>query len=157
MTGRVQSLTYSLTIMTTNSPHNLNTVRNEESDQTRILPVIEEHISVGREVVETGRVVISKQVKEEEHTIDIPLVSEDINVERVIVNQYVDQAPAVRYEGETMIIPVLKEVLVVEKRLMLVEELHVTKRQSETKETRQVTLRKEEVTVERIRVKSDQA
>ncbi|GAA4451015.1 hypothetical protein GCM10023189_12500 [Nibrella saemangeumensis] len=136
--------------MTADHPHNLNTSGSEGTDQSRIIPVIEEQIHIGKDVVETGRVVISKRVREEEQTVDIPLVSEEMNVERVAVNQYVDTPPAVRYEGETMIIPVLKEVLVVEKRLVLVEELHVTKRQVETTETQRVTLRKEEVTVDRI-------
>jgi stress response protein YsnF len=49
-----------------------------------------------------------------------------------------------------MIIPVLREVIVVEKRLLLVEELRVTKHQVLKQETQQVTLRKEEVNVERV-------
>jgi stress response protein YsnF len=49
-----------------------------------------------------------------------------------------------------MIIPVVREVLVVEKRLLLVEELHVTKTQVQKQETQHITLRKEEVIVERL-------
>jgi stress response protein YsnF len=57
--------------------------------------------------------------------------------------------PAVRYEGDVMIIPVLKEVAVVEKKLMLVEELRVTKTKTEKTETHEIALKKEEVKVER--------
>ncbi|MDX5345618.1 MAG: YsnF/AvaK domain-containing protein, partial [Hymenobacteraceae bacterium] len=64
------------------------------------------------------------------------------------VNKYVDEAPpATRYEGDTMIVPVLKEVLVVEKKLLLVEEVHIKKQQLQTEEKQQVTLRKEDVSV----------
>lgn len=49
-----------------------------------------------------------------------------------------------------MIVPVLEEVIVTEMRLMLREELHVRKRQIETRKPQHVTLRREEVTVERV-------
>ncbi len=117
---------------------------------TERIPVIEEQLSVGKRIVETGRVVISKQVTERQETVDIPLNRDEVQVERVLINRYVDSPPAaVRHEGDTMIISVLEEVVVVEKRLMLVEELHVTKRQLQTQETQQVTLRREDVTVTR--------
>lgn len=113
------------------------------------IPIIEEQLQVGKRVVETGRVVFTKDVTEREETVTLPLNHDEVNVDRVLVNRYVDTPPPVRYEGDTMIIPVLEEVIVVEKRLMLVEELHVTKRQIQTQETQRVTLRREAVTVTR--------
>ncbi|HEX8350751.1 MAG TPA: YsnF/AvaK domain-containing protein [Hymenobacter sp.] len=112
------------------------------------VPVIEEYIVLGREVVETGRVRITKSVSQEPEAAVISLVHEEVNVERVARNQYVDTPPAVRQEGETTIIPIVQEVLV--KRLLVVEELHVTKRRIETLETQQVVLRKESVNVEHL-------
>ena len=44
----------------------------------------------------------------------------------------------------------MQEVLVVHKQLRLVEELHIRKRRTEEHDPRQVTLRKEEVIVERL-------
>ena len=117
-----------------------------------IIPVVEEQVQVGKKTVETGRVRISKEVHEEEVTVDLPTVYEEADVQRVPVNQYVETAPPpIRYEGDKMIIPITKEVLVVEKRILVVEELHVTKRLTETHETQQVTLRKEEINVNRVR------
>lgn len=114
------------------------------------IPVIEERIRVDKRVVETGRVVIRKRVTEHQEHVAIPLNHDEVNVDRVPINRYVEVPPeAIRYEGDTMIISVLEEVVVVEKRLMLVEELHVTKRQIQTEEMHQVTLRTEEVTVTR--------
>ncbi len=41
------------------------------------------------------------------------------------VGRVVDEAPAARAEGDTTIIPVVEERLVVVKQLFLVEEIHV--------------------------------
>ena len=112
------------------------------------VPVVEEYLNIEREVVETGRIRISKSVSEAPEAAVVPLVHEEVNVERVARNQYVDTAPTVRQEGDVTIIPVVREVLV--KRLLVVEELHITERRVETLETQQVVLRKEEVHVERI-------
>lgn len=48
------------------------------------------------------------------------------------------------------VVPVVEEVLVVEKRLVLVEELHVRKRRVEERRPQAFTLRKEEVVAERL-------
>jgi uncharacterized protein (TIGR02271 family) len=123
---------------------------NLKTGEAAVIPVIEEQWQVGKKIVETGRVVVSKKVHEEEVTVDVPIMHEEHDIERVTVNQYIDTAPpAVRYEGETMIIPVLREEVVVEKRILLVEELRITKRQIQTNTPQQVTLRKEEVIVDR--------
>jgi stress response protein YsnF len=55
-----------------------------------------------------------------------------------------------RSEGNTLIIPLLEEVLVVEKRLLLKEELHLTKQRVETHQPQRVTLRREEAAIERV-------
>jgi uncharacterized protein (TIGR02271 family) len=114
------------------------------------VPVIEESLEVGKRVVETGRVRIRKVIREEEETLDEPLNREEVTVERVAVNRLVEKAPDARQEGEDWVIPVVEEVLVVEKRLMLREELHVRKRVVEERRPQQVTLRREEVVIERL-------
>ncbi len=114
------------------------------------VPVIEEQIKVSKKIVETGRVQLSKQITEEEEIASIPLIHEEISVEHIPINQMVEVAPSIRYEGDTMIIPILREVAVVEKRIVLVEELRVTKKQIHTESTEKVTLRKETITVNHI-------
>ena len=112
-----------------------------------VIPVVEEQAQVGKQVVESGRLRITKSVHEQEELINLAITHEEHQVERVPVNKYVDTPPpGVRYEGETMIIPVLREV--VEVRLMVVEEIHITKRQVQTQVNQPVTLLKEEVKVE---------
>ena len=61
-----------------------------------------------------------------------------------------DRTEAVRHDGDTMIVPVYEEVLVVRKRLMLKEELHITRRKREVSRPQTVSVRREEVEVERL-------
>lgn len=114
-----------------------------------VIPVIEEEVRIDKQVVETGKVRISKKVSEHEELIDEPLLREQVAVERVPVNQFVDSPPQARQEGDTLIIPVVREEIVVQKRLLLVEELHVKKQILESHEPQSVTLRKEEVEITR--------
>lgn len=116
-----------------------------------VIPVIEEELEVGKRRVETGsgaRVV--KTVEAREEVVDEPLTREDVSVERVAVNRAVDGPVAVRYEGDTMIVPVLEEVVIVEKRLMLKEEIRITRRKTAFSEPQRVVVRRERAAIERI-------
>ena len=117
--------------------------------ESTLVPVIEEQLQVGTQRVQTGVVRIVKHVTEEVQTVSLPTTREDVIVDRVAIYQYVETPPAVRYEGDTTIIPVLREVLVTEKKLLLVEEVHITKRRTTDQDAQEFTLLKEEVTVER--------
>lgn len=125
------------------------TASRAESDAV-VIPVIEEEVTVEKREVERGRVRISKTVSERDVLVDQPLLHEHVDVVRVPVNQMVDAPPEVRHEGDTMIVPVLEEVVVVEIRLMVREEIRITRRREEVHEPQEVTLRREEVTVDRI-------
>lgn len=63
-------------------------------------------------------------------------------------NRPVDKAPEVRYEGDTMIIPIPKEEYIVVKQLILVEEVRVTKLKTTDTMEQMVLLRSEELRVE---------
>lgn len=115
-----------------------------------VVPVIEERAVITREVVESGRVRLVKEVHEHEELVDLMLQHDEVQVERVPVNQFVaDEAalPDSRYDGDTLIIPVLREVVVT--RVLVVEEIRVTKRQVVAPHTERVPLRREDVRVER--------
>jgi len=115
-----------------------------------IIPVITEDVVVTKDWVEKGRVRVTKRALTEEQPIHEMLREEYVQVERVLVNRPVDAVPDVRYEGDTMIIPLVEEVVVVEKRLVVKEELRITKRQSEREYTDTVTVRHDDVTVEHL-------
>jgi uncharacterized protein (TIGR02271 family) len=115
-----------------------------------VLPVIQEALDVRTRRVETGRVRITKVIHEREELVDEPLVQEEVTIERVPVNRVVEGPIPVRHEGDTLIVSVLEEVLVVETRLLLTEELRITTRRTETHQPVPVTLRREDVTIERV-------
>jgi uncharacterized protein (TIGR02271 family) len=122
-----------------------------------VLPVIQETLDVETRPVETGRVRIRKIVREWEELVDPSLLCEEVEIQRVPVNRVVAGPTPVRSEGDTLIIPLFEEVLVVEKRLLLKEELHLTTRRVETHTPRRVTLRREEAIVERITPEGDKS
>lgn len=118
------------------------------SDKTPplVVPVVEEHIRVDKQVQETGKVKVVKRVESEDVDVHESLMQEEVVIDRVPINTFVDEAPPpIRHEGEVTIVPVLKEVVV--KRLLLVEELHIRKTQQITNDQKQFTLRTETVEV----------
>ena len=124
--------------------------KNTHTTTDEVIPVVEEHLVVDKEVVETGKVHIRKRVTEEEATINLPLVQEGYQVERRPGSKNLSTTyPAIRHEGENMIIPVVREVLVVEKRYEVVEEIHVIKTKTEISHQQQLTLLKENVDITR--------
>jgi uncharacterized protein (TIGR02271 family) len=122
----------------------------EASEPPLVLPIMEETLTVDTRRVETGRVRIRKVVHEREELVDPPLLREEVSIERVPVNRIVEGPLPVRYEGDTMIISLLEEVLVVDTRLLLTEEVHITTRRTETHTPTRVTLRREEAAIERV-------
>jgi uncharacterized protein (TIGR02271 family) len=133
------------------SPDNPADAKRVDADGRLVLPEIEEHIDIGVEAVETGRVVLRKRVEVERESADVDLTEYGVEVERVAVNEVVDAAhpPKPRREGETLIYPVLEEVVVLERRLMLKEEVRVTQRQQVRHETVEVDRRVEHIDAQR--------
>lgn len=119
-------------------------------DQSLVLPVIEEKIKVETHERLSGTVEIRKTVHERTEVVDQLLHSEEVEVNRVAVNRFVDAPVPVRYEGDTMIISLLEEVAVVEKRLLLREEVHVKTVRRELHNPQEVLLREEHVDVVRV-------
>ena len=119
-------------------------------DEPLVVPVAVEELDVQKRTVETGTVRITKVVHEHETTVDEPLLRDNVAISRLPMERVVEGPIPVREENGTTIISVVEEVLVVEKRWMLREEIHVRKRRTETHQPQQITLRSEEVQVERV-------
>ena len=116
------------------------------------VPVVQEELRVGTRQVDTGRGVrIHKTVSEQRHPVAQDLLRTTVDVKRVAVDKIVplSEAPATRQEGDTLIVPVLEEVLVVEKRLRIKEEIHIISRAQRQPHTGSVVLRAEQVAIER--------
>lgn len=75
--------------------------------------------------------------------------SSEVEIRRVKVDREVDHVPKVRVEGDVTIVPVVEEVLVVEKRLVLKEEVHISKRIFNEEAEVTVPVRKQRVIIGR--------
>ena len=139
------------------------TKRREEPDETpraadeETIPLVEEKLSVAKRVVPTARVRISTVVDERQEWVREDLRREEATVERVPVGREVTEVPEVRQEGDILIVPVVEEVLVVEKRLVLKEELHVRKTHSVERFEEPVVLRATRAVVERESLDGDES
>ena len=122
-------------------------VQTAEAGDT-VIPVVEERLTVGKRTVQ-NRVQLHKYVTERTETADVPLFQERVEIERIKQNRPVDEAVPVRFDGDTMIVPLYEEVLVVTKQLRLVEEVRITTERTERHDPQEVTLRREEVEVTR--------
>jgi stress response protein YsnF len=123
-------------------------VRSDAAPAGQIVwPLLREELAVSTRRRETARVRIRKVSRHDIVSVEEALRREDWTVERVAANLRIDVSPAPRWDGETLIVPVVAEVLV--KELRLVEELRITRRRSVDRKTRRVSLGREEVVVER--------
>ncbi len=116
------------------------------------IPVIEELLRVEKVQVDQGGVRVTKNVGL--HTVDVDEELRDfrVDIERRPIGKQLEESalPTSRYEGETLVIPVVEEVLVVEKRFVLVEEVRIKTVRGTHRDTQRVDLRKESVSVERL-------
>ncbi|HWH22566.1 MAG TPA: YsnF/AvaK domain-containing protein [Allosphingosinicella sp.] len=119
------------------------------------IPLVEERLAVGKREVETGRFRVRIEVDQREETVTEELARDEIDIERVPMNVPLSEVPNVRLEGSTTIIPVVEEVLVVEKKLMLVEEIHLRRRTTSEVQEIPVTVRSERAVVDREDVTED--
>jgi uncharacterized protein (TIGR02271 family) len=115
-----------------------------------VIPVVEEELEIGKREIEAGRLRLQKRVSEHEQTVDEPLFADEITLERVTLNRFIDEPTPARIEGDTTVIPLFEERLVIQKRLVLREEVRITRRRIERRAPQVVALRREEVTVDRV-------
>ena len=122
------------------------------SGESLVLPLIEESLVVDKRVVDEGGYRIAKRVEVREEVVDEPLTAHTVHIERRVIGRLLPsmESPATRQEGDTLIVSVVEEVLVTEKRLMLKEELHITRSQAITHHSETFLLRSENVDIERL-------
>lgn len=121
-------------------------------DAPTTIPVIEEAVQIAKRTVRKGGYRITKQVLTHQENVDELLWDRQVHVERRPIGLTLQgtDIPEQRYEGDVLIIPVIEEVLVLEKRLVLIEEVRVTRIDGTHRKPQQVTLRKEKVSIERL-------
>jgi uncharacterized protein (TIGR02271 family) len=118
-----------------------------------VLPLTEEELRVARREVITGRVRVRTVTDVTDEFVRAELEGEHVDVERVPVDKLVEpraEPPQVRTEGNVTILPVLEEVLVVEKRLRIKEELRISRRRTAELAEIPVTVRMQRAVIERL-------
>lgn len=120
-----------------------------DNEPAAVIPLVEERISANKRLVETGRVRVRTVVDKREVVVREELIRGSVDVVRVPVDRQVEAVPAVREEGGTIVVPVVEERIVVEKRLILVEEVHIRRSSAVEAVEQPVTLRSQRPVVER--------
>jgi uncharacterized protein (TIGR02271 family) len=115
-----------------------------------VIPVVDEELQAGAKAVKTGSVRVDKHVDTRIQTVDMPLLHEDVEVKRVPVNRPVKEMPSVRKTGDTIIVPVVEEELVITKRLVLKEEIHLVRRRTKGRFVKNVEVDRERADVKRL-------
>ena len=116
------------------------------------MPVIEESLQVEKQVADRGGYRLSKRIETREQLVDELLRTEHVEIERRKINTAIADGaiPQMRQEGDTLIVPVIEEMLITVKRLVLVEEVRITRSQGTQRKPQTYTLRKEHIEVERL-------
>ena len=120
-----------------------------DKDQV-VVPLHAEEVSVGKRRVVTGQVKVGTITRESEQLVEELLEHEHVEVERTAIGKQVDKAPPVREEGDTLIIPILEEIVVVERRLLLKEEVRVRRTREKQPYQERVVVRKQEAVITRL-------
>jgi uncharacterized protein (TIGR02271 family) len=119
-------------------------------EQTQTIPVIEEELVTGRREVPEGSVRVRKTVETVHKEVEASLLRDAVDVSRVAVNRVVDAIPELREEGDVLVIPVVEEEIVIRKRLVLREEIRVTRRRTKERVKQEISLDREVAVVEKL-------
>lgn len=113
-----------------------------------VIPTHEEVLVPSTREVEIGTVRVHKRVETFPYETLVDVMHDDVSVERVPMGHPITAVPAPRHEGNTLVIPVVEEEVIIEKRLVLREEIRVTRRQVTEQVPVRDTLRREVVEIE---------
>ena len=125
-----------------------------DSDSEVVLPLLEEALRLGKRRVETGRVRISVSTANDERLVRETLRTERAEVEHVQVNRDLaegEAAPVARWEDDgTLVVPVVEEILIIERRLVLREEVRLRLVAVDEVVEQSITLRRQQANVEHL-------
>ena len=113
------------------------------------LQLLAETLVVSRQLVAGDTVHIRTITREIAHDVDEMLAGEQVEVERVPIGRVIETMPDVREEDGVTIIPIVEEVVVVERRLVLKEEIRILRHRVENHHIQTVQLRQQEAIVTR--------
>lgn len=112
------------------------------------IPIVEERLHAGVRPVDLGELIIHTTVETEEQAIRQAVTRDDLIVERIPIDREIAAPVAPRHEGEWLVIPIMREVLVVQKRLVLAEEVRIRTRQVTEEQVVRATVRRTAIEIE---------
>lgn len=112
------------------------------------LQLREEELVAEKHLRDVGEVVVRTEIDHVPGRIEVEALREEVQVEHVPVGRTVSEREAPWEEGDTLIVPVYEEQLVVSKRLVLKEHLRVSRVRTAERHVFEDTLRKERLVVE---------
>ena len=121
-------------------------MHDQEREDLRI-PLQVEEVSVSRREIKKANVQIALTTGTRELLIDEELTHARVEFERVPIDRVVEVAPPIRQEGDITIIPVVEKVVVVERRLVLKEEVRVQRVSTKERHQESVVLRQQEAVI----------
>lgn len=111
------------------------------------VPIIKEQIKVVKKLVKGRSVTLSTEQVTETAVVNEILNKQSIEIRREPHNTVVSEIPSVREENGVTVIPVVEERLVVHKELVLVEEIHMVRQNSQHQVTRKVPVTRTKLSV----------
>jgi stress response protein YsnF len=118
-------------------------------NERHTLPVVEEQVTIRKGKRVTEALQAHTVTHEHEQPVEAELSVQAIEVERIPVGRFVDHPIPDRQEGDTTIISVIEEVATLDVRLKLVEEVRITRHTRTHAVADTVTVRRQDVIVER--------
>lgn len=136
-----------------NQPQTPNRVSNREAiaEEEVIVPIIAEEAALTVQQIARGKVQVRTRFDTVEQIIESPVMREELIIEHIPRNQSIQgDVPQIREENGVQIIPILEEVLVSRKQLLLREEVRISKRRVTENIPQAITLRYEVADIEQI-------
>lgn len=121
----------------------------ETEGENKSIPVIEEHMEVGKRQVETGRTRIRSKIIERPVEETVRLRQEHIHIERNPVNRPVSESELNNFEETNIEVTERAEVPVVSKEARVVEEVRINKDVDEHDEIIRENVRKTQVDIDK--------
>jgi stress response protein YsnF len=121
-----------------------------EKEDDIVVPVVSEELHAGAAPVVTGGVRVTKRVHTHDEVLEQELRRTHAEVKRVRTDRVVDGPQPTRREGNTLIIPIVSEILRVEKQWVVTEEIHITQTEETERVRETVPVSREEAQVERM-------
>jgi uncharacterized protein (TIGR02271 family) len=117
-------------------------------DEKRVVELREEQLVAHKELRDRGEIVIRTEVETVPAQLEVEALRQEVEVEHEPVGRVVTEREDVHHEEGVLIVPVYEEELVVTKRLILRERLHVRRVERSDKRLIQDDVQRERVVVE---------